>query len=91
MGIKIATQTIPPPSHPPVTTLGPGPTSFLKNPWICGKGGRIEKNVADFRKKVANLRQNSKSRVLGSTLFYRRQFRELENSLVSPQNGLVCL
>ena len=26
-----------------------------------------------------------------TTLFYRRQFRELGYSLESPQNGLVCL
>jgi hypothetical protein len=41
----MATQAIfsPPPS---VTTLGPGPAGFQKNPRICGKIGGSEKKMA---------------------------------------------
>jgi hypothetical protein len=40
-----------PSPHPPLATFEPGPVSFQKNQRICGKGGRFEKKVADFRKK----------------------------------------
>ncbi len=53
----MATQAIPPPPHPPVATLGPGPASFQKKP------GFVEK-VAHLRKK-GDLRQTRRSRVWG--------------------------